>query len=48
MNYKVTYIAETMTTAFVRVADNAILYCNNKEANVIEFANNFGESFWIE
>lgn len=48
MNYKVTYIAETMTMAFIRVSDDAILYSNAKEAPVIEYAKNFGKAFWIE
>lgn len=52
LSYKVTYIADTMTCAFVRVSDDAILYNNADINNVIFYANAFcagkGCDFWIE
>lgn len=48
MDYKVTYIADTMTVAFVRVADDAILFNHANEQAVIDFAKEFGKPFWIE
>ena len=50
--YKVTYLSESMTCAFVRVADNALLYCNDDINNVRFYAEAFcagkGCGFWIE
>ena len=48
MNYKVTYNSDLMTCQFVRISDNAILFSNDNEDNVIEFANNSGRDFFIE
>lgn len=52
MKYKVTYLAYLMATAFVRVADDAILYANENENYVRVFADGFctakGERFFIE
>lgn len=52
MKYKVTYLAHLMATAFVRVADDAILYSNENEDYVRIYAKGFcvakGERFFIE
>lgn len=52
MKYKVTYLAHLMATAFVRVADDAILYANEDESLVRAYAKGFctakGERFFIE
>lgn len=52
MKYKVTYHKELMATMFVRVADDAILYCNENEMYVRMFAEGFctakNERFFIE
>lgn len=47
-SYKVTYLSYCMAVAFVRIADNAILYQNEKEDNVIEYALNSGKAFFVE
>lgn len=50
--YKVTYLSDSMTCAFVRVADDAILYNNADESLVRFYADAFcagkGCDYWIE
>lgn len=52
MKYKISYHHELMATMFVRVADDAILYCNSDEALVKAFADGFctakGERYFQE
>lgn len=39
--YKITYHPTLMACMFVRIKDDAILYCNDDESNVKLFANGF-------
>lgn len=50
--YKVTYLAYIMAVAFVRIADETILYANESEDNVRMYADGFcvarNEKYYIE
>ena len=52
MKYKITYLDSLMTVAFVRVADDAILYDIPNEDIVRAYANGFctakNEKYYIE
>lgn len=46
--HKVTYLSYLMACAFIRLSDGAILYSNESESNVIEYALSSGKSFFVE
>lgn len=52
MKYKVTYLHHLMAMAFVRIADELIIYCNENEMYVRVFAEGYcsakGERLFIE
>lgn len=50
--YKITYLSYLMCSAFVRIADDAILYTNSNETLVSMYASGFctakNEKYYIE